>query len=326
MRARAGAELSVPGTYSPAMPTDRLPRGFDEMLATKALIFPPRTFELGKSFEPRPTDVIITPWSKSGTTWLQQIVHGLRSGGDMDFDDISRISPWIEVADALGVDLDADQGWEPRVFKSHYNHHAVPKGCRYIVSFREPHEVMVSYYRFYEGWLFEPGTVSLDEYVGFHLDRSKSKDYWTHIESWWAMRDDPSVLVLSYELMREDLRAHVALVADFLGIEADDALIDLVTHQATRAFMLEHVDKFNDQMHRERAEAVGALPPGAGATKVTSGEPDPVRYRLPDHIEATMEDHWRDAMAAGHAIHSYDQLTEELRGRLRILSDRARRW
>ena len=42
------------------------------------------------------------------TTWIQQIVHMLRSGGDMDFDDISRVSPWIEVAFALGGDLDAE--------------------------------------------------------------------------------------------------------------------------------------------------------------------------------------------------------------------------
>ena len=298
------------------MPTDRLPRGFDEMIATKALIFPPSTFEIGKSFKPRPSDVIITPWSKSGTTWLQQIVHGLRSGGDMSFDDISRVSPWIEVANALGVDLDADQGWEPRAFKSHYNYYSVPKGCRYIVSFREPHDVMVSYYRFYEGWLFEPGTVTIDQYVGFHLDRSKPKDYWTHIESWWGNRDDPDTLLLSYELMRKEPRAHVVLVADFLGIDADDELVDLVTSQSTREFMLEHVDKFNDGMHRERSEAVGALPPGAGATKVTAGDFDPDRYILPPHILSTMDEHWREAMGAKHGIDSYDQLTEELRDRL----------
>ena len=297
------------------MPTDRLPRGFEEMIATKALIFPPSTFEIGKSFQPRPSDVIITPWSKSGTTWLQQIVHGLRSEGDIEFDDISRVSPWIEVADALGIDLDADQGWEPRAFKSHYNYHSVPKGCRYIVSFREPHNVMVSYYRFYEGWLFEPGTVTIDEYVGFHLDRSKNKDYWTHLESWWNRRDDPGVLLLSYELMLREPRAHVVLVADFLGIDANEDLIDLVTKQASREFMLKHVDKFNDGMHRERGEAVGALPPGAGATKVTSGDFDKARYKLPPHIVANMADHWRDTMADAHGIKSYEQLTDELRAR-----------
>jgi hypothetical protein len=289
---------------------DHLPRSFDEMIATKNRIFPPETFELGKSFSPRPTDVIITPWSKSGTTWIQQIVHGLRSGGDMSFDDISRVSPWIEVADALGIDLDADQGWEPRAFKSHYSHHAVPKGCRYIVSFRQPHRVMISYYRMYEGWMFEPGAVTLDEYLAPHLDRTRRKDYWTHMESWWARRYANDTLLLSYELMLEDHRPAVVAVAEFLGIDADEALIDLVTKQSSREFMLEHEDKFNDLLHRRRSEEVGALPRGSGSTKVSDGVFDPARYVLSPEVLLAMQANWRETMGASFGIDSYDQLVE----------------
>ena len=28
------------------------------------------------AFKPQPTDVLISPYSKCGTTWVQQIVHG----------------------------------------------------------------------------------------------------------------------------------------------------------------------------------------------------------------------------------------------------------
>ena len=295
------------------MSATRLPRSFDEMTATKNLIFPPSTFEIGKSFHPRPDDVIITPWSKSGTTWLQQIVHGLRSEGDMDFDDISRISPWIEVADALGVDLDADQGWEPRAFKSHYSYSAVPKGCRYIVSFREPRSTLISYYRFYEGWLFEPGTVSLDEYLAPHLDRGRGKDYWSHMSSWWGQRDNPDVLLLSFELMKEDLLSVVRRIADFLEMDATEDLAELVTRQSSLEFMLQHEDKFNDLLHRQRGEAVGALPPGSGSTKVSDGVFDPARYTLSSDALTAIETNWQETMAASFGIDSYDQLVDELR-------------
>ncbi|MDH3459112.1 MAG: sulfotransferase domain-containing protein [Gemmatimonadota bacterium] len=283
------------------------------MIAAKALIFPPSTFESGRAFQPEPDDVIISPWSKSGTTWLQQIVHGLRSGGDMDFDDISRISPWIEVADALGLDLNADQGWRPRAFKSHFSYIDVPKGARYIVSFREPRSVMISYYRFYEGWMFEPGSVTIEEYVAFHLNRERGKDYWTHIESWWRQRDAANVLLLSYEVMKEDLRPTVARVADFLEIDADPSLIDLVTKQSSLQFMLEHGDRFNDLLHRERATAVGALPPGAGASKVTAGVADPTRYQLSPQTLAAIDANWAETMGASFGITSYDQVVEALR-------------
>lgn len=303
---------------------NRLPRSYDEMVEAKALIFPPATFERGKAFRPRPDDVILSPWSKSGTTWLQQIVHGLRSGGDMDFDDISRISPWIEVADALGIDLDADQGWTPRAFKSHYSFHAVPKGARYIVSFREPRAVMRSYYRFYEGWLFEPGTVTIEEYLAPHLDRSRGKDYWTHMTSWWEQRDSADVLLLSYEVMLEDLRGHVERIARFLEIGADDELLDLVTRQSTREFMLDHKNRFDDLMHRRRGAQVGAHPPDAGTTKITDGSIGGDRYRLSPTILETMDRHWRETMASRFGIHSYDRLTDLLRAEHEQATDHTR--
>ena len=65
-------------------------------------------------YRPLSTDVIITPFAKCGTTWLQQIFHTLRTRGDMDFDDISRVVPWIETAPMLGIDLNAAQRAEPR--------------------------------------------------------------------------------------------------------------------------------------------------------------------------------------------------------------------
>ena len=57
-----------------------------------------------EAYRPRPTDIVISPFGKSGTTWTQQIFHTLRTRGDMAFDDISRVVPWIETSLALGID------------------------------------------------------------------------------------------------------------------------------------------------------------------------------------------------------------------------------
>jgi hypothetical protein len=86
-----------------------------------------------KAYRPRPTDIVISPAGKCGTTWLQQTFHTLRTRGDMDFDDISRVVPWIETAQSLGIDLEAPQRAEPRGFKSHLPYDRIPKGSRYVV-------------------------------------------------------------------------------------------------------------------------------------------------------------------------------------------------
>ena len=90
---------------------------YDEFVERLSLLFPSEE-EAYRAFQPRPTDVIISPFAKCGTTWLQQIVHSLRTGGDMDFEDIYEVVPWIDVALDLGIDLDADQRANPRAFKS----------------------------------------------------------------------------------------------------------------------------------------------------------------------------------------------------------------
>ena len=106
----------------------------------------------------------------------------------MDFDDISRVIPWIKTAHDLGLDLEEPQGASPRAYKSHLGWQEVPKGGRYIVVFRDPKDILVSLYRFLEGWLFEPGSISIASWARqqFIGNRDPGRPgYWGHLSSWW---------------------------------------------------------------------------------------------------------------------------------------------
>ena len=70
------------------------------------------------SFAQRPTDVIVVTPSNCGTTWMQQIMHQLGSGGDMSFTDIDDVVPWIELAYDVGQDLNAEQKYLHICFKT----------------------------------------------------------------------------------------------------------------------------------------------------------------------------------------------------------------
>src|SRR5262245_35199260 len=209
------------------------PRGFAAFCERIALMSAGEGMGTVPAFEPRPSDVVIAPFAKCGTTWLQQVVHGLRTRGDMDFDDISRVVPWIETSRDLGLHLEAAQRGHPRAFNSHLSWDLVPKGARYVVSIRDPKDVLVSLYRFMEGWFFEPGTVSIAEFArGRFLLRSDGRDYWTHLRSWWEQRRDANVLLLCYEHMHLDLESTIRRVAAFADIALDDELLRLVMRQS----------------------------------------------------------------------------------------------
>lgn len=51
-----------------------------------------------RAFHPRPSDVVIAPDGKSGTTFLQHVAHGVRTGGSMDLEEISCVVPWTVTA------------------------------------------------------------------------------------------------------------------------------------------------------------------------------------------------------------------------------------
>ncbi len=298
-------------------PAATRPASFDEYVERMAGFGTKQGMDAGLRFRPRPSDVIIAPFGKSGTTWLQQVFHGLRTRGDIDFDDISRVVPWIETAYDLGIDLDAPQRAEPRGFKSHLPYDLIPKGARYVVSIRDPKDVLVSAFRFAEGWFFEPGSVAIETYArrGF-MQRTgpagRRGDYWRHLLSWWPHRHDRDVLFMSYEQMNRDLASTVRRVAAFVGIALDEGLFDVVMRQSSLPFMLAHKDRFDDRLMRDRSETLLNLPPGSDSAKVRAGRVGGYATELPADIVAELDAIWRDEIEAALGFPNYAALTDTL--------------
>ena len=286
--------------------TPRRPTSLAEMEQVQGLLFKPE--EIGAAiggFRPRPTDVVISPYGKSGTTWTQQIFHTLRTRGDMDFDDISRVVPWIETAGALGLDLNAEQRAEPRGFKSHLPHGVLPPGARSIVPFRDPRDAVVSFYRFMEGWFLEPGAVSVDDFIENYLTRTVIGNYWDHLLSWWAVRDDPKVLLMSYEQMLDDPERTVRRIAAFCGIALDDDLLALTLERSSLAYMLAHKDRFDDAMLRKASEEKCGLPPGSDSAKVRQGGTGGHRAELSPRLVAAMDARWTEVVTPATGFADY---------------------
>ena len=132
-----------------------------EMLELLKNLGTPEGNQAGLAYQPDPTDIFITTPAKCGTTWMQQIVHGLRTRGSMDFDEITRVVPWIEMAADMGIDIHAPQAAQPRAFKTHRTLSDVPKGGKYIIVVRDPKDALLSHYHFFNGWFFEKDSISI---------------------------------------------------------------------------------------------------------------------------------------------------------------------
>ena len=271
----------------------------------------------GLSMSLRPTDVVITPFGKSGTTWLQQMAHTLRTRGDTDFDDISRVVPWIETSTDLGLDLNAEQKANPRLFKSHLDAHRIPAGGRYINACRDPKDVVYSLYKFMEGWFIEPGAISLDDFARATFMVTGSPDssrvnYWTHLKSWWAHRDDQNVLFMAYEHMKDDLEGTIVQVAAFIGVELDDELLAITLEHSSLTFMQQHQHCFDDKLMRERSIAVAGMPVNSDSSKVRSGQVGESKQQLSAAVQAQLDALWQQHITAELGFEDYPSMIAKL--------------
>ena len=295
------------------MKTPRRAKTLQEMRDCLSPFLSVEGMERALAFRPRPTDVVISPFAKCGTTWVQQIVHGLRTRGAMDFGEITAVVPWLELAYDMGIDPQAPQKAQPRAFKSHLPWDRVPKGGRYICVVRDPRDALVSMYRFFEGWFFEAGAISIDAFAANeYLARTAPRSYWHHLASWWPQRVRPDVLLLCFEDMKADLRRCVTQIAEFMDIELDRELEDIVMQQSSIEFMRQHGTQFDDHLVREARDGACGLPEGARTSKVRAGRVGDHAHELSADTIHGLDYIWHRDIASRFGFSSYAELRRQI--------------
>jgi len=189
----------------------------------------------------------------------------------------------------------------------------VPKGGRYINVVRNPGDVLVSNFKFMEGWFIEPGAIGIEEFARETF--LKKPEYFDHLKSWWPRRHDPDVLFMAYELNLADSAAAIAQIAGFIGVPLDDELLELTLKHSSIDFMLQHKDRFDDVLMRELSERDGALPKGSDSAKVREGKAGSAKS-LPPDLQAAVNQMWVDEAAEFTGCATYDELLGTLRQEL----------
>jgi hypothetical protein len=197
-------------------------------------------------FQPRPDDIYIVTYPRSGTTWMQLMTHMLVRGGDLDFEHISDVSPWFERSLAVGTltAQDLEQRPSPRVFKSHLAHGWIPTPSRVIYVARDGAQVAHSYFRFYRDYLRFDGDFDrfLRRFVAGDLQYGS---WFRHVERWRRFAVHEDVLWIDYDELCTDPVRELGRVARFCGLEASLERLAEIVAASSRARMKAHEVRFD---------------------------------------------------------------------------------
>lgn len=295
-------------------------RDTSNSLSLKEAILAASTEESRKKallFQPRPSDIIIATSPKCGTTWIQQIIHQLRTGGDTDFANIALEVPWIESAHDNKLDIDANQKGTPRAYKCHFAYNDCPKGCKYIVICRDPCAVVYSLYKFLEGVTFKRETVNIKNFVAetwlafsdpVNKDKKNESDvsYFAHLLSWFEHRNDPNVLMLFFEELKEDLEKVVRVVGEFIGVQ-DEGKIRTAVEMSSFSFMKANAEKFDVSVVKKPPEKPLLF------HIMRSGSANEGREVLSDDVKAIIQQRWEEVITKVTGYKTYQELRRGVR-------------
>ena len=230
-------------------------------------------------------DVFVASFPKSGTTWMQHIVHTLATNGDSPLPHVSDACPFFEVdrtwsttsPDPLLADsVRANHAKiaPVRIFNTHLRWAMMPKGsddARYVYMTRRAVDACVSFYHHLSHQAPEDGGFDgtlgefIDEWTG---GRMFFGSWSAHLKSWLtAAESDKRILIVPYEGLKADPSTWVRKVSKHCGFGLSDERIDELLPRFTFEWM-----RANEQQFEPRSVRWVQKPLGGGGDQNADGE------------------------------------------------------
>jgi hypothetical protein len=187
------------------------------------------------------SDILVSTYSKSGTTWMQMILYQLTTDGDMDFDHLFDISPWVyysalrEVAPACTP--------QPRILKSHdsYARFAHGRRGRFIFVVRDGRDVCLSLFHHRRNFKRYDG--SFEQHFEDFLNGT-DYNWFDHLRPWLENKAGLPITYVRFEDLKNSFAATVANVADACGIAVTNESMARTQERCSFEYMKRHEARF----------------------------------------------------------------------------------
>ncbi|XP_065211067.1 luciferin sulfotransferase-like [Planococcus citri] len=218
----------------------------------KGYVLPEYFREFGdriRQMEIRDDDIWVCSFPKTGTTWTQEMVWCIGHNADLetakeflprrfpflehsplfDYRNLTANNPEIKFPPYVMDSIDyINKLPSPRFIKAHVPFELLPDKlqnystqAKIVYVARNPRDTCVSYYHHCK--LLEGYKGPFDKFAQLFLEGNITfGPFFNHIKGYWKQRNNPNVLFLKYEEMKQDLKSVIYKTADFIEKSIDE--------------------------------------------------------------------------------------------------------
>jgi len=213
----------------------------------------------------RDDDIVIGTYAKAGTTWMQQMIAQMMSGGDPDLQ-VAEMSPWLDLrVPPKAVKLPVVEAQTHRRFmKTHLPVNALVYSPRakYVYIGRDGRDVVWSMYNHHinanQTWYaalndtpgrvgppIEPPPSDIHEYWRDWMDRDGHPfwPFWENVRTWWEIRALPNLMFVHFTNLKKDMPGQMRRIASFLEIPIDESRWDAIVEYCSFDWMKQNAGK-----------------------------------------------------------------------------------
>ncbi|XP_070771871.1 sulfotransferase 6B1 [Enoplosus armatus] len=196
-----------------------------------------------ENLKAREDDIMLVAYPKCGFNWMVGVVRKIIAEAT-GMKTESRMPPLIEFfgPDVLKV---MDETPSPRFLGTHLHPDNIPasffaKKTKMLVIFRNPKDTLVSFYHFSNNNPVLPSGPSWDSFYSHFLSGDVPwGSYFDHALAWEKKMDNPNIMVVTYEELKQDLSEGVRQIASFFGFSLTEAQVQQIAEGSTFSAMKE---------------------------------------------------------------------------------------
>lgn len=201
----------------------------------------------------RDSDIYIVTFLKSGTTWMQMILYQMFTDGEMNFEHIYDVSPWVTNESINDKDPErVNQLPNPRIFKSHDPYNKFDSGAKNKIIYVYRNPIDTAYSLFHHRKNYNDSEETIDKTIEKYFSEKEEYNWFTFTKSWLENKHRLNVYYVKYEDLKNNFDETILSIADFLDTKLDEDQFKRIKERSSFEFMKLHEDKFGEQPKDKR--------------------------------------------------------------------------